>query len=660
MTYEKCFPLITKTIRNTHFSKPYITSEIKNLIKERNKLQRKSLKWPITYGKQYRKLRNKINQMIQKEKSRYFKTKLEESKSDVRKSWSVINEVLNRKTRDDSYPASALLTPDQFNEHFINVGPSLSAKITPPKTSFSSYLPTCTRDTFSFRQCTITEIQNIIISLNDSAPGYDELPGKIIKSTSNTLSPIITSLCNRSLALGVFPDPLNIAVVRPIYKSGDDTDLNNYRPISVLNFLSKIFEKVAYTQLMEHLKQNNILSTCQYGFRPLRSTETALQNFVDVVLTAFDENKFTISVFLDLSKAFDTVDHTILLNKLEHYGVRYTTLKWFKSYITSRMQSVKLNKGFSSQCKTLCGIPQGSILGPLLIILYINDIVYSTQKLNFILYADDSTLFTSHHNLTTLINTLNSELAQVSCWLAANKLTLNIKKTKYMILHRNKRIMNPLPPIYIKDCILEEVTKFKFLGVIISKSLNWHEHIMHLKCKLSKVCGVLHLSKSFLTKSSMLLIYFALIYSNLTYCNTIWGAASKEALRPLEVVQKRAIRIIDGLCKREHTNASFYKYNLLKLHDINIFSCSNFIFKCLNGLAINIFFLNQINRRYPTRNNNTLIVPFVSSSQSQTNVKFYGPKFYNELPCDVRSKTTLYSFKNSLKQFLVHKYSAIV
>ena len=226
-----------------------------------------------------------------------------------------------------------------------------------------------------------------------------------------------------------------------------------------------------------------------------------------------------------------------------------------------------------------------------------------------------------------------------------------------MILHRHKRIIYPLPPVIVNDQILDEVKKTKFLGVTITNNLTWNEHIKQLRNKLSKVCGILYITKPYLTKTSMLLIYSALIYSNLIYCNTIWGAASKQALRPLDVVHKRAIRVIEGLKKMDHTNDTFYKHKLLKLHDINILTCSVFVFKCLNGLAINNFFTYQHNARYPSRSTNVLELPFVSSCQSQTHIKCHGVNEYNKLPNEIKGKRTLYSYKNSLKQYLLEKYN---
>ena len=216
--------------------------------------------------------------------------------------------------------------------------------------------------------------------------------------------------------------------------------------------------------------------------------------------------------------------------------------------------------------------------------------------------------------------------------------------------------MYPLPPITINDYVLQEVFKTRFLGVVISKSLLWHNHITHLKDKLSKICGIMYLSKSYLPKSAMLSIYYALVYPNLTYCNTVWGCASREALRPLEVLQKRVIRTIEGLRKRDHTNPVFHKFKLLKLSDINIFLCSTHVFKCLNGLVINNFNFNARNTGYQTRSCNALQTPRALSSQSQTNIKYHGPKTYNDLPSHVKNKSSLLSFKRSLKQHLLDRY----
>ena len=226
-------------------------------------------------------------------------------------------------------------------------------------------------------------------------------------------------------------------------------------------------------------------------------------------------------MFLDLSKAFDTVDHGILLKKLYHYGIRGVELRWFKSYLTDRQQYVYLDNANSRLRNVTCGVPQGSILGPLLFLIYINDLPSCDSLLKTILFADDCTLYFSHNNVYSLANIINTHLDNVSCWLTANKLTINTNKTHYIIFHRHKKFTYPVPPIILNNIVLNEVTHTKFLGVIIQQQLYWHKHINHIRDKIAKQCGILYLTRDCLYTKSLITIYYSLVYSNLLYCQTI-------------------------------------------------------------------------------------------------------------------------------------------
>ena len=278
----------------------------------------------------------------------------------------------------------------------------------------------------------------------------------------------------------------------------------------------------------------------------------------------------------------------------------------------------------------------------------------SSSILKYILFADDSTIYQSHSNIQTLISTFNSELQLIATWLSANKLTINTNKTHFMIMHRHKRLMYPLPPLYINNQVLTEVDSTSFLGIIIDKQLNWSKHILHLRNKIAKYCGILYLTRNCLNKKSMLLLYYSLIYPNLIYCNTIWGASSNQALKPLTIIQKRVIRTIEGLRKRDHTNDTFYKYKILKLEDINHYISSTFVFKSLNGLTFHNFFEYQDSQRYHTRNRTNLKLPFALSSQSQSSIRYNGPKLYNSLPEGIKNKPSLNTFKTCLKLHLIN------
>ena len=292
---------------------------------------------------------------------------------------------------------------------------------------------------------------------------------KLIKHANMILAPIITYIINLSISKGVFPQALKLAKVTPIHKSGNIFDKVNYRPVSVLICLCRLFERTIYNQLLEFLNSNSIISPQQYGFRPKRSTELALTFFTKYVLDAFDDEEFVLSVFLDLSKAFDTVNHEILLKKLYHYGIRGTAYDWFKSYLSNRSQYTCINKLSSSILPVVCGVPQGSILGPLLFILYMIDLCLSSNIMQYILYADDTAVFSKGKHTIDLINTVNLELIQISNWLSSNKLTLNIAKTHCIIFHRYKKFTYPLPPVRINDEIIKEISETKFLGVTVEQ-----------------------------------------------------------------------------------------------------------------------------------------------------------------------------------------------
>ena len=240
--------------------------------------------------------------------------------------------------------------------------------------------------------------------------------------------------------MGIVPKSVKCSLISPVYKSEDKMLVTNYRPVAVLPCFSKILEKLMFIRLISFIEKHKILYQDQYGFRKNHSTEMAIINLTTKITEAIENKKFTIGIFLDLSKAFDTVDHSILINKLEYYGIRGIALEWFKSYLSDRSQIVKFHEHRSNMETITCGVPQGSVLGPLLFLLYVNDIHRSSKILSFILFADDTNIFNSHSDISTLTNTTNEELKKVAEWLRANKLSLYLKKTQFIIFKaKNKK-----------------------------------------------------------------------------------------------------------------------------------------------------------------------------------------------------------------------------
>ena len=326
-----------------------------------------------------------------------------------------------------------------------------------------------------------------------SSFGQDNISTILLKTVSAEIYETLTLIINQSLSTGIFPDKLKIAKIKPIFKKENPNIPDNYRPISLLPAISKVFEKVAFIQLYAYFMENKLLYSSQYGFRTLHSTELAALELTDKIYTNLDDKKNPLAIFLDLSKAFDTIDHSILLYKLQHYGIKNTALNWFSSYLTNRSQYVQYNDQESSLSHITTGVPQGSILGPLLFIIYMNDIHKVTDKFNFVLYADDTSLveplctfkFSIDENIHDISNNINTELDAVYEWLSLNKLSLNAKKTKMMLFHhRQQNISELIPKLTINKVPIEYVKEFNFLGITLDECMTWNRHINKIACKL--------------------------------------------------------------------------------------------------------------------------------------------------------------------------------
>ena len=403
-----------------------------------------------------------------------------------------------------------------FNSYFSTIGENLAKKIPSSNKHFSRFLGQPNANTIYFSPTTKYEITDIVTSLsNKQSAGHDDISNFILKSIITSIADPLTHIFNRSILSGIFPKQMKIAKVIPLYKKGDDLDTGNYRPISLLSSLSKILERLIFTRTIKFLNTHNIFTNSQFGFRQKHSTIHALLNFIDKTAHAIDNHSHLIGIFLDFSKAFDTINHNILLNKLSHYGIRGIALEWYRSYLQHRQQYVSLNNHFSDMQEINCGVPQGSILGPLLFIIYINDFHRSSDVLSFILFADDSNVFFSNKNPHTLVQIINTELNKLAQWIRANKLSLNLQKTKYMIFSNT---IETLPSQIIFDGTpLECVSEIKFLGITVDNKLSWKSHVLNICKTVSRNIGIINKLKLFLTVTSLLMLYSSLILPYFNY-----------------------------------------------------------------------------------------------------------------------------------------------
>ena len=512
---------------------------------------------------------------------------------------------------------------------------------------------------------TETEICNIVkLFKNNKAPGLDEFSPRIIKTVIDSICKPLCHIFNLSLSTGNFPDNMKVARVTPIFKSGDKEQVSNYRPISVLSTFSKILERIIYKRTYNFLEEHNCLFANQFGFRRDHSTQLSLLELTNKVIDAFEDSSFAIGVFIDLSKAFDTVNHDILLSKLKYYGIRGIAHDLFSSYLKNRRQCTVFNSKMSDFKNITCGVPQGSLLGPLLFILFVNDIYRSSSILSFVLYADDTNILYSHKNMETLSRTVNTELSKVCTWFAANKLTINQNKCNYMIFYNS-----PRPPehynsvvIRLNNHTLPRVESAKFLGTILDSKLSWKQHINALESKIAQNTGLIYRLSMFLPERILRTLYCSLILPYLSYCNIIWANTYPTSLTKLCALQNKAVRTITRSQPSDKSDPLYKSQKLLYIDDINKVQQCSLLYKCLNSLLPAQFcnkFLHVSDRhKYNTRSGNDIFIPNHRTRIFQNNILFTGPKHWNELPKSLQTSPYLSSFTRNLKKLLISKYKS--
>ena len=365
----------------------------------------------------------------------------------------------------------------------------------------------------------------------------------------------------------------------------------------MLSFFSKIFERAMYNHIVNCMDHNDSIYKYQFGFRQRRSTQQALITLVEKITSSLDNGDFVIGVFLDLKKAFDTVDHQILLKKLFAYGIRGNILKWFESYLTDRSQYVTYDGVQSTILTIKCGVPQGSILGPLLFIIYMNDICNVSDLLYTVLYADDTSVLVNNKDIEHLFKVLNDELHKLYIWLAANKLSLNTNKTYYLVFHRARiKLPNNRLGISMNNCVLNEVKQCKYLGVILDCKISWVQHIAYVKSKISKGIGIMYQARKYLNRQTLANLYNSYIYPYLVYCVESWGNVASCHLDPLFILQKKMVRIITFSNYDAPSQVIFRELNILPLYHLVQNRISFMMYKYVNGLlpdVMNKFYITH-------------------------------------------------------------------
>ena len=580
--------------------------------------------------------------------------------------WSGINEIIQNKKFKDSdifLDDNGKILTDQkkvankFNLFYKNVASNLVEKLPKPNTKFQDYLKNPNKNSMFLNETEPGEVFTLLnnLDISKAADIYGISP-KLIKLGAHLLCIPPSQIFNKSFELGVFPCKLKVGKVIPIFKSESKFEVTNYRPISLLPIISKVFEKIMYTRIFSCIKKEHILYKQQYGFQKGKSTELAILDLQAKIISSLEKGEIPCSIFLDFAKAFDTVNHSILLQKLQYYDMRGHVLDWFTSYRNDRKQCVSLQNTNSDFITISNGVPQGSVLGPLLFLIYINDIAEVSSTLTFFLFADDTSVFFSHKNQNDLENILNTELEKLSDWLSANKLSLNVGKSN-VLLFRPKNAKNELKSkLTINGEKLEEKFFAKYLGILIDNKLTFNNQTDHIKKKLIKSNCLLAKLPHFVPQKLLLNLYNAHIQPSIDYCSLVWSSAPKTYLKEISDVQNKSMRIIN-FCKPPQATIPLYKTSkMLPLYSNINFSSGKLVWKYSNNklpeATKNIFSEHGV--LINTRDNNKYIIPHRSTETGKKFITFNGILNWNyKIPQNIIQQKSYTSFKNMYKTHLL-------
>ena len=675
---DRAFPLrkLSKKV-SKKFRKSWMTTGILKSMERRDKLFREQLgKNDTQLSNTYEKYRNKVNRICNAAKDLELFDSFKDIVNDPKKVWCQLNKkFLNKKHCSSALPSEIVDCDNKIhdkngianklNEHFVNKGHILASKLPNAEVPIlHSMKPRNSEFITNWERVLDQEIVDTIRKyiLIVKSSGCDGLPAVLIKWSAQFIAPVLSLLFNKFIELGKYPNLLKMARVIALHKGGDRSKVDNYRPISVLTHINKIFEKLLHARLNDFITKHDILENNQYGFRKGHSTSHGITHLHETIIESIEKKKICVALFIDLKSAFDAINHEILIQKLDHYGIRGQALELLSSYLKDRKQFIKSDDIKSEILRVLCGVPQGSVLGPLLFIIYINDIV-RTSRLGCLLFADDAVLTSCNDSLKHLEKHFNIEIQKLHRWFVANKLTLNLSKTKFILFSkkREKKAKVKKFKIKINNYNIKQVSEMKYLGVILDNKLNWHNHLQYLSTKIAKGSGIIYKLRNKVPQSVLLLLYHSLVGTYLRYGISSWGSAKTTALLKLQSLQNKVVRYITNSSPYTNVTQKYKDLGILKIDEVYFLEVAKFMFRRTNEMLPSTFdeYFSNIEHYHHTRtkSRSMYVLPKPRTDLGKQSVKFTGIKIWSEIP-SIKTATSLDNFSDMLKKYLAQKSTA--
>lgn len=624
--------------------------DIKRDMNRRDKVLRKARKsgsdadWRL-----YKKLRNFCNNRLRTARRNYHRNMLNEHRLNPRSFWKTIKSIFPTKAKVNS--------SQQSNCNAKSFGTFFSTAVSKLKKAHfllanlvwrvPKYYSVRTNSTFNFQYVSVVFVQKELKSLRrNKAAGIDNLPPGMLKDTATEIAPALAYIINLSIETATVPTIWKTAKVTPVHKSGNTCDEANYRPISVLVIMSKILEKAVHNQLKEYLEQNKLLSNRQFSYRAKRSTEIAATLFLDSIRRDIDKGKLVGAVFMDLSRAFDTLSHSTLIAKLKSYGISGNEITWLNDYLFQRKQIIQIGNELSPEYTVSTGVPQGSLLGPLMFLIYFNDFPDCITHSNVIMYADDTVIYFAHKDKAIIEECLNSDFVAISKYLEESELVINLKKgkTESMLFGTSIKLNRISEPLKIKyrESTINNTNSYEYLGNHIDASMNLNQNFEKRRKKASGRVRLLQRVRQYLTKEAAEKVFNLMIAPLLTYCCLTKLQLTQTQQSSLQSIERCASRIIYGPENDKKITPIYQKRNVKACLTVR---------KCVDENVCSpiksYFELNEHNLR--TRNQGCLMkLPKLRLELGKQTFEYSGAKLYNDLPLNIRQEANFSKFKELL------------